>query len=165
METIRKQYIKVHKLDMNYRIYDIAFSVSSAIGTEALGSCWLRRNDATCTCWCSCDVCLPLDLQRGIRGMPSCLYFSVDIEKWGILLEADSSHPLAFDVEKKTHTKTKQNLTHVKCCSWDMKSFSPYIVYVVVQRILQLLKTFLKKNPLLDVSLIFSVMILLFYEY
>lgn len=26
---------------------------------------------------------------------------------------------------KKTHTKTKQNLTHVKCCSWDMKSFSP----------------------------------------
>lgn len=96
---------------MNYRIYDIAFSVSSAIGTEALGSCWLRRNDATCTCWCSCDVCLPLDLQRGIRGMPSCLYFSVDIEKWGILLEADSSHPLAFDVEKKTHTKTKQNLT------------------------------------------------------
>lgn len=66
-----------------------------------------------------------LDLQRGIRRMPSCLYFSVDIEKWGILLEADSSHPLAFDVEKKTHTKTKQNLTHVKCCSWDMKSFSP----------------------------------------
>lgn len=90
---------------MNYRIYDIAFSVSSAIGTGALGSCWLRRNDATCTCWCSCDVCLPLDLQRGIRGMPSCLYFSVDIEKWGILLEADSSHPLAFDVEKKTIQK------------------------------------------------------------
>lgn len=80
-----------------------------------------------------------LDLQRGIRRMPSCLYFYVDIEKWGILLEADSSHPLAFDVEKKNHTKTKQNLTHVKCCSWDMK--------------------------LLDVSLIFSVMILLFYEY
>lgn len=37
----------------------------------------------------------------GIRRMPSCLYFSVDIEKWGILLEADSSHTLAFDVEKK----------------------------------------------------------------
>lgn len=105
---------------MNNPIYDIAFSVSSAIGTGALGSCWLRRNDATCTCWV-----MFLDLQRGIRRMRSCLYFSVDIEKWGILLEADSSHPLAFDVEKKTHTKTKQNLTHVKCCSWDMKSFWP----------------------------------------
>lgn len=105
----------MHKLDMNNPIYDIAFSVSSAIGTGALGSCWLRRNDATCTCWCSCDACLPLDLQRGIRGMPSCLYFSVDIEKWGILLEADSSHPLAFDVEKnpyknKTKSDTRQML-------------------------------------------------------
>lgn len=69
--------------------------------------------------------------------MPSCLYFSVpvDIEKWGILLEADSSHPLAFDVEKKPYkNKTKSDtrqmlfLGHeivfaiycVGCCSEDM---------------------------------------------
>lgn len=150
---------------MNNRIYDIAFSVSSAIGTGALGSCWLRRNDATCTCWCSCDVCLPLDLQRGIRGMPSCLYFSVDIEKWGILLEADSSHPLAFDVEKKPIQKQNKiwHTSNVVLGTWNR--FRLHIVYVVVQRILQLLKTFLKKKTLLDVSLIFSVMILLFYEY
>lgn len=97
--------------------------------------------------------------------MPSCLYFSVDIEKWGILLEADSSHPLAFDVEKK-HTKTKQNLTHVKCCSWDMKSFSPtYCVSCCSEDIATSQDVPEKKKTLLDVSLIFSVMILLFYEY
>lgn len=68
--------------------------------------------------------------------MPSCLYFSVDIEKWGILLEADSSHPLAFDVEKKNPYKNKTKsdtrqmlfLGHeivfaiycVRCCSEDI---------------------------------------------
>lgn len=102
-----------------------------------------------------------LDLQRGIRRMPSCLYFSVDIEKWGILLEADSSHPLTFDVEKKTHTKTKQNLTHVKCCSWDMKSFSPtYCVSCCSEDIATSQDVPEKKKHYW-----MFLMILLFYEY
>lgn len=141
---------------MNNRIYDIAFSVSSAIGTGALGSYWLRRNDATCTCWCSCDVCLPLDLQRGIREMPSCLYFSVDIEKWGILLEADSSHPLAFDVEKTPIQKQNKiwHTSNVVLGTWNRVRL--HIVYVVVQRILQLLKTFLKKKNIIGCFLNFQ---------
>lgn len=93
--------------------------------------------------------------------MPSCLYFSIDIEKWGILLEVDSSHPLAFDVEKKPKSDTRQMLFlgHeivfaiycVGCCSEDIATSQD-----VPGK---------KTKTLLDVSLIFSVMILLFYEY
>lgn len=150
---------------MNNPIYDIAFSVSSAIGTGALGSCWLRRNDATCTCWCSCDVCLPLDLQRGIRGMPSCLYFSVDIEKWGILLEADSSHPLAFDVEKNPYkNKTKSDTRQMLFLGHEIV-FAYILCRLLFRGYCNFSRRSWKKKTLLDVSLIFSVMILLFYEY
>lgn len=97
--------------------------------------------------------------------MPSCLYFSVDIEKWGILLEADSSHPLAFDVEKNPYkNKTKSDTRQMLFLGHEIV-FAIYCVGCCSEDIATSQDVPEKKKTLLDVSLIFSVMILLFYEY
>lgn len=128
---------------MNNPIYDIAFSVSSAIGTRVM----LTEAE-----WCNLHMLMFLDLQRGIRRMPSCLFLCRYRKMGDIIGSRFKSSPRIW-CWKKPHTKTKQNLTHVKCCSWDMKSFSPtYCVSCCSEDIATSQDVPEKKKTLLDVS-------------
>lgn len=145
-----------------YELSDLWHSILSLVCYRY----WGTRVMLTEAEWCNLHMLMFLDLQRGIRRMPSCLYFSVDIEKWGILLEADSSHPLAFDVEKNPYkNKTKSDTRQMLFLGHEI-----VFAYILCKLLFRgycnfSRRSWKKKKTLLDVSLIFSVMILLFYEY